>query len=183
MAVPLIVIMAVGLGTVLDKIGSLGKLKIFGYLLLCLVYISSFVYFTDAYFVHVSAHNSQYWNYGYKQIVEKISPIQKDYANILVEQSFAQPYIYFLYYQKYDPVKYQKQAVLTSGPNTSDVGVVTSLDNIHFSGVDWSAVRNMHGVLVVINGVTLIPNDLSYTTIEKINYLNGRDLAFSIIQI
>jgi len=182
MSVPLIIIASFGL---VELAGFLNR-KLNGKLMALVVlilYILPFNYFADAYYIHVPAHNSQYWNYGYKKVVEEITPIEKDYKNIIVEQSFAQPYIYFLYYQKYDPTNYQKQAVLVQGPNVSDVGVVGNLDNLTFSTIDWSQIRSQHGTLVVVDGITTIPADLSYTTIKKINYLNGRDLAFDIIRI
>ncbi|KKU10081.1 MAG: hypothetical protein UX13_C0021G0011 [Candidatus Woesebacteria bacterium GW2011_GWB1_45_5] len=64
----------------------------------------AFIYFLDSYFVHVPKHDSKYWEYGYKQIVETVTPIMGNYKKVKVQQSFAQPYIYFLFFQKYDPV-------------------------------------------------------------------------------
>jgi len=181
-AVPLIIILAFGLERTITFIQQ-SKLKSFLYILLFVVYFCSFTYFLDAYFVHVPKHNSSYWNYGYKQVVEKISILKNEGSNIIVEQSFAQPYIYFLFYEKYDPVKYQKQAKLESGQNNSDVGFVSSLDSLRFETIDWSLIRNLHGSIVVIDGVTVIPGDLNYSEIDKIYFLNGRDLAFNIIKI
>ena len=182
MAVPLVMIISFGLYSVLTWIQSRKSAPMY-YILYTIFYLVSFTYFIDAYFIHVPNHNSQYWNYGYKQVVEKITPIQSNYKNIIVEQSYAQPYIYFLFFQKYDPVKYQKQAELTKTANTSDVGLVGKLDNIQFVQMDWSQTRNTHGALVIVNGTTPIPNDMKYTEISKVDYLNGRDSAFEIIQI
>lgn len=74
---------------------------------------------------------------------------------------------------------------MTNSDNPNDVGLKTKLDNIQFISVDvsWSAVKYQHGALVVVDGVTPIPADLIYSQIDKIYFLNGRDLAFSIINI
>lgn len=182
MVVPLAFILALGLNEVLIWINS-RKNKIIYLVLLTGFYLAGFVYFADAYYIHVPKHNSSYWNYGYKQVVEKVSSFQLGYKHIIVEQSFSQPYIYFLYFQKYDPVKYQKQANLVASSNASDVGLVTKLDNVLFQNIDWSYISNLHGALVVVGFQNPIPADLKYDLVDQIYYLNGRDLAFNIIKI
>lgn len=182
MAVPVVLVIGIGLTSILVWIAN-RKTAIFYYLLLAALYLGGFVYFLDAYFVHVPAHNSSYWNYGYRQVVEKIAGINPVPKNVVVEQSFAQPYIYFLFYQKYDPARYQKQAMLSKSANINDVGLVTNLDNIRFQNIDWSALRRERRTVVVVGFQTPIPQDLSYDLIDKIMYLNGRDLAFTIIRI
>lgn len=182
MAAPLVMVLSLGLYEIIKWLdGRMAKWLVVLFILA--FYLLPFTYFVDAYFIHVPAHNSQYWNYGYKQVVNEISSLSSDGQKMIVEQSYAQPYIYFLFFQKYDPVKYQDQAKLTKTDNASDVGLVGKLDNIQFSQIDWSQVRNKHGVFVVVDGVTPIPDDLKYDEISKIYFLNGRDLAFEIVKI
>ena len=149
--------------------------------------ILAFIYFLDAYFIHVPKHNSQLWEYGYKQIVETITPIQGNYKNIKVQQSFAQPYIYFLFYQKYDPAKYQKENSHIDSEYKNDVGYVTRLDNIEFTGIDWSVNRGDHGSLIVGDSIRIPLQDSNsekeFKLIKEIKYLNDRDIAFRIIEI
>ncbi|MBX4205581.1 glycosyltransferase family 39 protein [Candidatus Microgenomates bacterium] len=150
-----------------------------------LIYFANYMYFLDAYFIHLSIHDSKYWEYGYKQIVETVTPIQNNYKRIEIQQSYAQPYIYFLFYQKYDPVKYQKQARLKENAS-GDVGQVEQIDNIYFVPIDWSRNRGDHGSLVVAD-LERIPDADSADTnqfnlIQRINYLDGRT-AFKIIEI
>ena len=125
-----------------------------------------------------------YWEYGYKQIVEAITPIQADYEIIKVQQSYAQPYIYFLFYQKYDPVKYQAQAKLKES-EVGDVGQVEKLDNISFEAIDWSVNRGDKGVLLIGDTIRIPVEDSSdpeqFKIINEINYLNGNP-AFRIIE-
>jgi 4-amino-4-deoxy-L-arabinose transferase-like glycosyltransferase len=182
MAVPLVIISAFGLSVIYKYIQT-SKFRTLLNSLIIILYSGSILYFLDAYYIHVPNHNSSYWNYGYEQVVQKVTPIQSNYKNVIVEQSFAQPYIYFLFYQKYNPAKYQKQAELSNSDNARDVGLVDKLDNISFQKIDWSQIRNQHDTLVVVDGVTGIPGEVSYDTIGKIYYLNGRDLAFQIIKI
>ena len=136
------------------------------------------------YFVHLAKHDSQYWEYGYKQIVETVTPIQSEYELIKVQQSYAQPYIYFLFYQKYDPAKYQAQAKLTES-QVGDVGQVERLDNIYFAPIDWSVNRGEKGYLFVADTIRIPVEDSSdpeqFNVIKEINYLNNNP-AFRIVE-
>ena len=49
------------------------------------------------------------WQYGMKQIVEKINERETNYKNIVFETRTAQPHIFILFYSKYDPAKYQEE--------------------------------------------------------------------------
>jgi len=150
------------------------------------LYLLSYLYFLDAYFVHLPVHDSKYWEYGYKQIVEVVTPIQNQYKTIKVQQSYAQPYIYFLFYQKYDPAKYQKQAILKES-EYGDVGQVERLDNIYFAPIDWTKNRGETETLFVADPIRIPAEDsmdLSmFKIISEIKYLNKRDIAFRIIEI
>jgi len=173
MAVPLVVIIAFGYS----------KIKKW-YLAFTFL---AFIYFLDSYFIHVPNHDSRLWEYGYKQIVETVTPIQGNYKTVKVQQSFAQPYIYFLFYQKYDPAKYQKAASLATADSINDVGYVLKLDNIEFAPIDWSVNRGESGTLFVADSIRIPPEDSKdmnqFNVISEIKYLNGRDIAFRIVEI
>jgi 4-amino-4-deoxy-L-arabinose transferase-like glycosyltransferase len=182
MAVPLIIMVAMGLENIVIWIKT-KKVRLLTYLLLTAIYAVGLGYFIDAYYVHVPAHNSNFWNYGYKEIVETLYPMKNDTKDILFEQSYAQPYIYFLYYGWYDPATYQKRASLIKGQNVNDVGSVERLGNILFTNIDWPYLQRNPRTVVVINGITWIPVEVEYKKINEIKYLNGRDSAFKIIEM
>ena len=155
-------------------------------MLLATTFLASFIYFLDYYFVHLPKHDSQLWSYGYKQIVETITPIQNQYKEIRVQQSFAQPYIFFLFFQKYDPKKYQEQAKLVESEYKGDVGYVTKLDNICFCPIDWSINRGDHGTLIIGDRIRIPPEDSNdtklFNLIKEIKFLNG-ETAFRIVEV
>ncbi len=180
LSIPLIIIIAFGINFLLQNFKKIFVLIVFG------VYAATYIYFLDSYFVHQPIHNSQYWQYGYKQMVEKITPIQKNYKEVIVQQSYDQPYIYFLFFQKYDPVKWQKQAYLKQD-NGLDVGHVEKLDNICFCAIDWSRDRGDHGDLIVADTKVIPPLDSNdpkqFTLIDEIKYLNNKTTAWRILEI
>lgn len=191
-AIPLVVFISYGLTSITDWI-SKSKYSIVLYLLLTTCYIFSIIYFLDAYFIHLPAHNSNFWRYGYREAVNYIIPIQDKYENIIFEQSFNQPYIYFLFYgvktqpQKYNPKKWQEQSKLVDSEYKGDVGYQTKLDNINFAQTDWSQLRNAHNTLVVLSPNSIPPEILNdqnnFPIINKIKYLNKVDTAFDMIEI
>lgn len=189
MAIPLIIISAFGLYYALELIAKIkmNLIKVGGIMIGIGLFVVSYTYFLDAYFVHLSKHDSQAWDYGYKQIVEIVTPIQNKYKQIKVQQSFAQPYIYFLFFQKYDPAKYQKQAKLVDSEYKNDVGYVEHLDNIYFAPIDWSVNRGESNILFVADTIRIPPEDSKdiglFKQIAEIRYLNNRDIAFRIIEV
>lgn len=188
MLIPLVFILAIGLNYILaifSKI-SLKWLRFSAYTLLISVYAISYFYFLDAYFVHLPQHNSKLWEYGYKQMVETITPIQEKYKEVKVQQSYSQPYIYFLFYQKYDPAKYQLQAKLKES-TVGDVGQVEKLDNICFCAIDWSVDRGNVGNLVVGDDVRIPLQEMTpaenFNLIKEIKYLDNVYTAFRIVEV
>lgn len=178
MILPLVILLSLGVNQFLNYFNSrLGKIALLG---LAFLYLGNYIYYLDQYWVHSPRRNSQYWYYGYKQIAQRIEQTKSEYEEVIVEQNYAQPYIFFLFSQKYPPEKYQamaNEAYLAS--NTGDVGLITKLDNISFRAINWSADRLLSNKLFVIDddGVTVPASDVGNTQqfkyIERIPYLDG----------
>lgn len=176
--VPLTVITATGVCWFWGKFKKLRFLPVF-------LYLISFIYFLDAYFVHLPIHSSRQWSYGYREMVKLITPIQQKFEIIKIQQSYEQPYIYFLFYQKYPPEKYQEQARLKES-EYGDVGQIEKLDNIYFTSIDWHVNRYEKGVLFVGDAIH-IPKEESedkslFNLIGEINYLDGNS-AFRAVEV
>lgn len=183
MVFPIVIICSIGFRYILSLSKGV-KIAIAGFSVVGLVL--SIVYFLDAYFIHMPVHNAKYWEYGYKQIVETVTPIQNNYQQVKVQQSYSQPYIYFLFYQKYDPVAYQKEARLKES-EYGDVGQVEQLDNICFCAIDWSVNRGEKGVLFVADPVRIPPEDSKdenqFSVIREIKYPKSADTAFRVVEV
>lgn len=117
--------------TLLMSLG-LAKIRNFQLIIVSILYLLSFIIFLDAYFIHTAPKNGA-WQYGYKDIVQFITPIQYKYEKIYIPQSPNQPYIFFLFYQQYPPQKIQKEIFKVFLPNQyNGMGSVSKLDNIEF---------------------------------------------------
>lgn len=73
----------------------------------CIILIS-FFYYTYLYFFITPPLVSREWADGYKQLALYIFVHEKQYEKVVISGHYWQPYIYFLFYKKYDPSLYQK---------------------------------------------------------------------------
>ncbi len=182
MLIPLVMISSFGLMGIINWLKKFPTFRFFGYTALFILYFASFIYFLDAYFVHQPIKNAKYWHYGYKQAVQEVAKVQSEYEKIVFQQSYTQPYIYFLFFTQYDPVTYQKKANLVV--NNIDVGLVEKLDNISFEFVSWPKVAEP-GTLIVGDNIA-IPSDFSladYELISEIKDPGGIETSFRILEV
>jgi 4-amino-4-deoxy-L-arabinose transferase-like glycosyltransferase len=179
MLIPMILILSLGLDYFFKESKKLLKYSFI------IVYVILYSFFLDSYFVHMPIHNGFFWDYGYKQIVETVSPIQSNFREIRIQQSYSQPYIYFLFYQKYDPRVFQQNDKLIPGDIVGDVGKVEHLNNIYFGPIDWSLNRGKTDTLFVADTIRIPVEDSSgenFDLVREIKYPNGF-LAFRIIKV
>lgn len=73
------------------------------------VFLFSFLYFLDELFIHQPVHHPWYRGFAYREFVTQVFSMQSSYKKVVVTKSLSSPYIYFLFYEKYDPVLYQKE--------------------------------------------------------------------------
>ncbi len=69
------------------------------------------------YYKHYPKEKALDWTDGYQQMVEYVSAIKDKYDKVFITNYFGQPYIFVLFYSKYDPVKYQPQSMNKSAFN------------------------------------------------------------------
>ncbi|MFC1600701.1 hypothetical protein ACFL25_01325, partial [Patescibacteria group bacterium] len=148
-----------------------------------LFYFANFFYYIDAYYIHMSVHDAKFWFYGYREAVEELQPYRNDNTKIVFQQSFSQPYIYFLFYERHNPTNYHKIANLD--PIGNDVGLVESLGNIEFMDFSWPFPNMPKGTIVVADNIAapenLIGND--YLILKDIKYPDGVTTAFRIMEV
>jgi 4-amino-4-deoxy-L-arabinose transferase-like glycosyltransferase len=92
----------------------------------CSITIEVSRYF-DLYFLHLNHEFSQYWQYGYEQIINYVQQNRNKYDKIVISENLEQPYIFFLFYTKYTPSLYQK----TGG------SYMNNFDIFEFRTINW----------------------------------------------
>lgn len=188
MVAPLVIIISLGALLLWEQIRKrLGKFFPLAFVFLSLLYFGNYLYWLDQYWVHNPKANSQEWQYGYKQLVQEINNQKENYEKVVVQQSYAQPYIFFLFYDKYPPGQYQKMAKEVFIPSKfGDVGLVSGAAGIEFREVNWAQDKRTSGLLIATPPEKIptedrgSPSDFSYY--REVKYLDGRT-AFVIIGI
>jgi len=104
--------------------------------------IVGFFYWCDLYFVHMVKRSPKEWLYGYKEAINFILKKRVYTINIFFTDFYGQPYIYYLFYSRYDPKKFQVERVFSEN-KFGDVGKVEKLGNLEFKSFDIrEAIRN-----------------------------------------
>lgn len=182
-ALPIAVLQAFGFYFLVNKLSSVIHIKkVFLAAAGLFIVFCNLALFLDYYFVHLKVENSADWLYGYKQVFEKTPDFSK-YDKVVISDSYGQPYIYYLFYTKYPPAKFQQQAKLDQP--TVDVGTVRSIDNIEFRPIFWPSDRGSQYTLLIGDEFNLPEKDLitekKARKLFEINYLNG-EKAFKVVE-
>jgi 4-amino-4-deoxy-L-arabinose transferase-like glycosyltransferase len=180
MAIGLITLSALGLARLLKNFskGLLVKTAVF---IFVAVYVLNFIYYLDAYFVHLPKHNAKYWDYGYREAVKYIDESALESRQIVFQQSYEQPFIYFLFYNKLEPAEFRRSMVFEES-SVGDVGLVTKLGNIDFRFLSWP-FHFPSGTIVVADDV-VAPKDLiqsDYKVLKEVLRPDG-SLAFFVLE-
>lgn len=98
------VLIAFGFYFVLKKLPE--KSRLFTTILYSIVvFVFAGVYFNN-YFIDYRKNYSWSWQYGYKEVVTYVKDNYDSYDKIIVTKKYGEPHEYFLFYLKYNPVKY-----------------------------------------------------------------------------
>jgi hypothetical protein len=143
------------------------KFSVFLLPVLAVAILFNALYYFDRLYIHTKIDSSEYFLGGYKQAVETLIENKKPYDQIYFSTVYKEPYIYYLFYSKYDPEKFQKQAklVISSPP---DVGEVERLDNINFVKVDWHKLRYTPNLLLIGSEIELPKSEIENSNQAKI---------------
>ncbi len=158
----------------------LPTLGIVGFVIL----VNLFVYL-DRFYVHMPKQYSQGWLYGYREVFNdlKTRTDLNKYNKVVMTDKYGQPYIYYLFYTKYLPQNFQKQAKLDQP--TVDVGTVRSIDNIEFRHVYWPKDRGETNSLFIGSLEELPDQDTKpfseYKILNDYYFLDGQH-AFRVLE-
>jgi 4-amino-4-deoxy-L-arabinose transferase-like glycosyltransferase len=188
-SVPLVLISSLGLMFLLQLLAGIkmSKLRIMSTGFLIFLFFGSFAYFIDSYFVHVRIHQSNEWYFGYREAAIKADELRLKH-NVLFIQSYAQPYIYFMFYraayspENFNPRDYQVDLKNNFAGGSIDVGLVKKLNNVTFAGFSWPA-PGVTGDIVIGTPIDIpdfYAND-RFKLIDEIKQPNG-NTAFRIVE-
>ncbi|MFH0943436.1 MAG: glycosyltransferase family 39 protein [Candidatus Beckwithbacteria bacterium] len=128
MILPLSVAIALGISQTVKRFPKIS-------LLLALIFGFNLFAYLDAYFIHSPVNQPYEWQGGYRELVKRVNELMPQYDKALITDSRGTAYIYFLFYNQYDPAKWQTQS--GQAMTTSDkfgFSSINHLDNLYFIG-------------------------------------------------
>ncbi|MDZ7586639.1 MAG: glycosyltransferase family 39 protein, partial [Patescibacteria group bacterium] len=128
MILPLSVAIALGISVTIKRFPRLS-------LLLAIIFGVNFLAYLDAYFIHSPVNQPNEWQGGYKQLVGKVNELMPNYDKALITDSRGTAYIYFLFYNQYDPAKWQQQSrEAITASDKFGFSSINHLENLYFIG-------------------------------------------------
>jgi len=136
--------------------------------------------YLDRYYVHFPYEESQHWGVVYERLNTLLSQKQFMDKKIVMEGPGDSPYIYFLFYSKYDPALFQKQAIRY--PITPEGFVhVKAFGRYEFRTIDWLQDPNLNNTLIVARTAN-IPTKIKKLFTRTNILLPSGDPIYSIIE-
>ena len=176
MVIPLVIISAYGAFNIFGWFKKRIKFLRVVFCLLLLVFIPWNVgRYLHQYYVHYPQTYPFAWEYGFEQIVDYVEEVEGKYESIYMTDRLDQPYVLFLFYQRYPPSVFQKEVVLTPRDKFS-YSTVRNFGKYHFQTIDWENLKNRPKSLVIGVEGEIPP---SAKILKKIYFSNG-GLAWQI---
>jgi 4-amino-4-deoxy-L-arabinose transferase-like glycosyltransferase len=144
-SIPLIYFVSLGIYSSVNFYKSV-YLKIF----IIASYLISFIYYGDLYLNHMVKKSPDDFLYGYQQSMDYLIKNQNKYKQIYMSDYYGQAYIYYLFYSKYPPQKYQQQAKLIES-ESGDTGRIEKIDNIKFTTPEYNVIKKESDILAIFN--------------------------------
>lgn len=141
--------------------------------LVVFAFFYNFIFFLHQLFVHQPIHQPWYRGYAYEALVADLQKYYSQYEKIVITKSQSSPYIYILFYGKYDPQKYQNEG----SPRDMDY---TGFDKYFFVPLDCpltdeesgeNKLNAESGVLYVTLGKCGVPSN----TAKLVDTINWKD--------
>lgn len=155
------------------------KFRFFGIIMGSIIVASlifNIKYYLGSYYIATPIKYGYFWQYGYKEALNYAKNNEGKYKNIIMTYEYDQPYIYYLFYNKIDPLWYQKNW------NYNKNGAIDRFKRVigkyTFRNIDYSTDINISDALLIGT-----PKEISNSAkvIKTIRYLDER-IAFRIVK-
>lgn len=134
----------------------------------------NFLFYLHQYYSHMSQEFSRSWLYGRKEAAVFSDSLKNRFDRVIVSTKLEQPHEFWLYYLKYDPVKYLNEGGTVSGGFLEDRN---KFDKYVFMPIDYETQRQVTKTLFV-GTPKEFPSEVN--VLKKINYLNGEPAIYIV---
>jgi hypothetical protein len=128
--------------------------------------------FLHTYFVHYSREYSGEWQYGYKQAIQAVDYLEKDYDVVYMTTDLGRPYAYYLFYLQTSPEAFRKTALIRRSP----FGFVDidGFGKYRFSSDLRLAEKDTGKKVLYVDSPKKVPNNAH--VLQTVTILNGNEV-------
>lgn len=142
---PLIFLIAFGWVGIFNKISS--KYKVLFFVFLASLYTVSFSLYIHEYYVHYPWNSERWWHAGYKEAIQSVKQIDKNYDKVVISTANEPPWVFFAAWYEYPPEAWQKNFPIGNDVNIPGLGKVSHIDKFYFGSFsgglyDWGKEIN-----------------------------------------
>ncbi len=80
-------------------------------ILISTIYFLSTLFFIEDYLYHAPKNSARSMNYGWTDLMPRLMPIAERFNNVRFSRSLSEPHIFVAFYNKIDPVVYQRESI------------------------------------------------------------------------
>ncbi|MDO8270048.1 MAG: glycosyltransferase family 39 protein [Candidatus Levybacteria bacterium] len=128
-----------------------------------------FILYFHLYFYQMNHEYSRFWQFGYSDAVSYVRQNDQKYKKIVVSNKLEQPYIFFLFFLRYDPKLYLSEGGTRKTKEQA-------FGKYEFRNINWKEEVHDGSVLNILS-----PSDERSEPIHTIRYFDGGD-AFIIAE-
>lgn len=173
MVLPLVLISGYGLARLLDWPVSKPRFKLIAGLILLLFFANSLM-FLESYFYHFPLNRARFWGYDYAALALSQDLYQQAQKVVVVDKDDF-PYIFFLFFNHYDPARFQNEAVRQELPESGMTPVVGFAKFEFVDSIDWHQMWQSPNTLFVDRIIDSV-DSLALTPDGTINLPDGEPI-------
>lgn len=144
MIIPLAIMAAFGVVEAITYIQKKWKepaiLPAYAFFIALIIVNTAYVF--NRYFIQTPKVVAEKWNDGFKETVEYMSKIEKNYDKIVISSAKAPSYIFYAWDMQYDPKKYQAEAVTDHTPDEHGLNFTSQFGKYYFTKDIASEITN-----------------------------------------
>lgn len=167
MVIPLTLLVGLGFDTLINWSKVRWKKIALGLILIVLVF--EVFHYLESYYGHYSKRYPLAFEYGFKEMVEKLNKYEGSYEKVVITDKYDQPYILLLFFKGYDPAKYQPQANLSTR-DKFNFGTVRNFGKYEFRSFDKGEASTSKGVLYIGTDQEVSENNV----IDRVDFPSGK---------
>ncbi|MGI5841370.1 MAG: glycosyltransferase family 39 protein [Patescibacteria group bacterium] len=155
LSIPIIILVSMGIYHLTKDVNIIGKFFVF------LLYTISFSYFLFSYFYAYPKIHPTAWNSGFKELNYLLETKYEDFDHVYITNKYDQPYIYFLFFNRYPPINLHSEIQLTT-PDQYGFQTVPSFGKYIFGPINWAQIPQHSLVVAADESIPQNPLDIIY---------------------